>query len=131
LETVLAAGDDRAAYIEADEAFHLAIARIAGNRVLLAFLELLWRLIRPAKSHLLLSPQDRRISDREHQELFQDIVAGDPARARSKMDEHIRQGRALLLDFACTLPAASSETRTERRPANRSSTRKLKTKRRN
>jgi GntR family transcriptional repressor for pyruvate dehydrogenase complex len=135
LEKVLAAGDDREAYIEADEAFHLAIARIAGNRVLSAFLELLWRLIRPAKTNLALSPQNRRLSDTEHRELFQSIVAGDSAAARAKMDEHIRQGRALLLDYACTLPEASEETPSRRRPDERGaaaksdSNRRLKKKR--
>jgi GntR family transcriptional regulator, transcriptional repressor for pyruvate dehydrogenase complex len=110
LEKVLGAGDDRESYIEADEAFHLAISRIAGNRVLSAFLELVWRLIRPAKANLALSPQNRRLSDTEHQELFRSIVAGDAAAARAKMDEHIRQGRALLLDYACSLPQAASES---------------------
>jgi GntR family transcriptional regulator, transcriptional repressor for pyruvate dehydrogenase complex len=106
LEKVLAAGDDRAAYIEADEAFHLTVARIAGNRVLGSFLEMLWRLIRPAKANVLLTPQNRRLSDAEHQELFQCIVDGDAPGARAKMDEHIRQGRSLLLDYARTPPAS-------------------------
>jgi DNA-binding FadR family transcriptional regulator len=104
LEAVLSVGDDRLDYIEADENFHLTIARIAGNRVLFAFLEILWRLIRPAKSNLLLSPKNRGLNDREHRDLFECIVAGDAARARTKMDEHIRRGRTLLLDFACTTP---------------------------
>ena len=121
LERVLSAGEDRIAYISADEAFHLAVARVAGNQVLLAFLELLWRLIRPAKSQLLLSSQNRRVSDREHQELFQSIVAGDAVRARKTMDDHIRQGRALLLEFAHSLPGmapfvvAGARARTNRR----------------
>jgi GntR family transcriptional repressor for pyruvate dehydrogenase complex len=124
LERVLTVGDDREAYIEADEAFHLAIARIAGNRVLLAFLELLWRLIRPAKANLALSAQNRRLSDTEHQELFRSIVAGDAAAARAKMDEHIRQGRELLLDYACTLPEASGDLRADRNAADGTAMRK-------
>jgi DNA-binding FadR family transcriptional regulator len=128
LENVLAAGEDRSAYIEADEAFHLAIARISGNRVLLAFLETLCRLIRPAKAPLLLSPQNRRVTDREHQELFQSIVVGDPARARKTMDEHIRQGRALLLDYARTIPTTFAAPPTEGRSKRRASSPQLKRK---
>jgi GntR family transcriptional repressor for pyruvate dehydrogenase complex len=119
LEKVLAAGDDRESYVEADEAYHHSIARIAGNRVLSAFLEVLWRLIRPAKTNLALSPQNRRLSDTEHQELFRSIVDGDAAGARAKMDEHIRQGQTLLLDYACTLPEAAGETRAIERPVQR------------
>jgi GntR family transcriptional regulator, uxu operon transcriptional repressor len=128
LEGILAVEDDRVKYIEADERFHLTMARIAGNRVLLAFLEVLLRLIRPEKATVLLSPQNRQLSDREHQELFQAIVAGDAEQARVKMREHLRQGRELLLDYACSIPATSSSTSTaDRRSGNnlsRATTRK-------
>jgi DNA-binding FadR family transcriptional regulator len=109
LEAVLACHGDRLAFINADEAFHLAIARLAGNRVLLAFLQTLWRMIWPAKMNLLLSPESRSYSDREHQELFQSIVGGDVDKARATMRGHIGTGRALLLDYVRTLPQAESE----------------------
>jgi hypothetical protein len=79
-------------------------AEECNHRVLGAFLDVLWKLIRPAKANVALSAQNRRLSDTEHQELFQSIVDGDPARARATMDAHIRQGRALLVDFARSLP---------------------------
>jgi DNA-binding FadR family transcriptional regulator len=109
LETVLASHEDRLAFVKADEAFHLAIARLAGNRVLLAFLQTLWRMIQPAKMNLLLSPESRDCSDREHQELFQSIVGEDVDKARAIMRAHIGKGRALLLDYVRTLPDAESE----------------------
>lgn len=126
LDGVLAAGDERLKYIAADERFHLTIARVAGNRVLLTFLEVLWNLIRPAKSSLLLSPQDRRVSDREHRELFQAIVASDPQRARTQMAQHLEQGRALLVDYACSpLPGGptTSASSGQRRSTSSRSTR--------
>jgi DNA-binding FadR family transcriptional regulator len=113
LEGVLTSCGDRLDFIKADEAFHLAIARIAGNRVLYAFLQTLWRMIRPRKKNFLLSSENRDLTDREHQELFQSIVAGDADRARVTMRDHVGQGRALLLDYVRTLPqaeAAAGET---------------------
>jgi DNA-binding FadR family transcriptional regulator len=122
LEAVLGTGGDRLAFIRADEAFHLTIARIAANRVLLVFLQTLWRMIAPAKVNLLLSTASRQVSDREHQELFQSIVAGDADRARTAMRTHIGRGRDLLLDYAHTLPQAEAQSG-EREAPSRSQTR--------
>lgn len=108
LEAVLASREDRLAFIQCDEAFHLAMARIAGNRVLFLFLQTLWRMIRPAKLNLLLSAENRGCTDREHQELFQSIVDGDGDRASAVMRAHIGKGRSLLLDYVRTLPRAGS-----------------------
>lgn len=112
LEAVLESRGDRPAFIKADEAFHLAIARIAGNRVLLVFLQTLWRMLRPAKLNLLLSAEDRGctdLGDREHQELFQSIVGGDVDKARAAMRAHVGKGRSLLLEYVRTLPGAGPE----------------------
>jgi DNA-binding FadR family transcriptional regulator len=109
LKVVLTSRGDRLDFIKADEAFHLTIARIAGNRVLFVFLQTLWRMIRPAKSNLLLSADSREVSDREHQELLQSIVDGDAARARNVMRGHIGRGRSLLLEYAHTLPSTNQE----------------------
>ena len=104
LEAVLAARGDRLAFIRADEAFHLAIARVAGNRVLSAFLQTLWRMIAPIKLNVLLSSEDRQVTDGEHRQLFQSIVAGDADEARTAMCAHIGKGRDLLMDYVRTLP---------------------------
>jgi GntR family transcriptional repressor for pyruvate dehydrogenase complex len=111
LEAALECRGDRLAFIQTDEAFHLAIARCAGNRVLLLFLQTLWRLLRPAKLNLLLTAESRSRTDREHQELFQSIVDGDADKARSVMRVHIGQGRSLLLERVRTLPRAGAEPR--------------------
>jgi DNA-binding FadR family transcriptional regulator len=106
LEAVLGCRDDRLAFIKADEAFHLTIARIAGNRVLFLFLQTLLRMLRPAKMNVLLSSEGREHTDREHQQLFQGIVEGDADRARATMRAHMGTGRSLLLEFVRTMPAA-------------------------
>lgn len=106
LEAVLTCQGDRLAFIQADEAFHLAIARMAGNRVLLAFIQTLLRLIRPAKMNLLLSADNREGTDQEHREIFQRIVECDVDRARAIMRAHLGKGRSLLLEYARSLPSA-------------------------
>lgn len=106
LEAVLTCQGDQLDFIKADEAFHLAIARLPDNRVLFAFLQTLWRMLQPAKLNLLLSAKNRELTDREHRGLFQSIVDGDEDRARTLMRAHIGQGRALLLEHARTLPGA-------------------------
>lgn len=116
LETVLGTQGDRLAFIQADEAFHLAIARITGNRVLFAFLQTLWRMIAPIKLNLLLSTADRQVTDREHRELFLNIVAGDADRARTVMRAHIGKGRDLLMNYVQTLPQADAEPGEPGRP---------------
>jgi DNA-binding FadR family transcriptional regulator len=109
LETALATRGDRLAFIRADEGFHLAIARIAGNRVLFAFLQTLWRQIAPMKLNVLLSSEDRQVADQEHRDLFQTIVAGAADQARTAMRAHIGRGRDLLTEYVHTLPPADAE----------------------
>lgn len=109
LELALASQEDRLAFIKTDEAFHLAIARIAGNRVLLTFLQTLLQMLRPAKMNVLLSVENRVCTDREHQKLFQCIVDGDADKARAAMCAHLGKGRTLLLEYVRTLPHAEPE----------------------
>jgi DNA-binding FadR family transcriptional regulator len=108
LDAVLGEHADRLAYIRADETFHLAVARVAGNRVLLAFLQALWRMILPAKMNLLLSAANRAQSDREHCEAFQSIVDGNAERAQAVVRAHIDRGRVLLHEYVRTLPRGGS-----------------------
>ncbi len=116
LEAVLASREERLAFIKTDEAFHLAIARIAGNRVLLIFLQTLLWILRPAKLNLPLSTQNRERTDREHQELFRSIVAGDAEKARAIMRAHLLKGRSLLLEYVRTVPRAASEPHEAKAP---------------
>jgi GntR family transcriptional repressor for pyruvate dehydrogenase complex len=110
LDSVLESRDDRLALIRADEEFHLGIARIAGNSVLLAFLRTLFGMLRPAKMGVLLSSGDRALTDREHVELFRSLLAGDAERAQATMRAHLAQGRDLLLAHLHTMPGTGRES---------------------
>ena len=102
--------DDRLALIQADEAFHLGIARIAGNSVLSAFLRTVLGMLRPAKMGVLLSSDDRGQTDHEHLELFRSLLAGDPERAQTTMRWHIAKGRGLLLAHLHSMPGTGEES---------------------
>jgi DNA-binding GntR family transcriptional regulator len=119
LEAVLESWDDRAAYIAADEAFHLAIARLGGNPVLYEFLKRIWDMLRPMKMGVLLSLESRQRTDREHLELYRSLLNGEPERAQQLVREHIAHGRALLLEQLRTLPTPEKgKTKRTRRQAN-------------
>lgn len=104
LEAVLADPQERSAFIAADEAFHLEMARLAGNPVLLAFLRTLLDLLRPVKQGVLLSAENRQQTDREHVELYRCLLEGQAERAQAIMREHLAYGRTLLLEHLRTVP---------------------------
>jgi DNA-binding GntR family transcriptional regulator len=81
---VLAAGDDPS---EISPSIHEIIRNIAANPTLSSFLELVGR-----RSAWYLSPfhlERRRKAWREHEEIAEDIIAGDAARAQDAMKRHI------------------------------------------
>ena len=71
---------------------------------------------RPDGSLLIVSTEDRQVTDREHRELFQSIVAGDADQARTAMRAHIGKGRDLLMDYVRTLPQADADPGEPGRP---------------
>jgi GntR family transcriptional repressor for pyruvate dehydrogenase complex len=106
LDAVLGEFDDRSDFIAADEAFHLEIARLAGNPVLLAFLRSLQQQFRPIKEGVLLSAQNRQRTDQQHIELYRCLLEGRAEDAQLLMREHVTQGRDLLLAHLRTMPTA-------------------------
>jgi GntR family transcriptional repressor for pyruvate dehydrogenase complex len=94
---------DYARYMAHNEAFHIGIARIGGNEVLQAVLQCLLVLLRP----VLVDRQPgtwpdegspkRQRDVREHEAIFQALLAGDPAAARAAMADHLRDTTESLL----------------------------------
>jgi GntR family transcriptional repressor for pyruvate dehydrogenase complex len=110
LEKVLACRGERLELIEADEAFHLGIAKIAGNPVMLTFLRTLLGLLRPTKAIVLLSDKNRKRTDNEHVEIFRCLLAGDAEQAQAVMRKHLEHGRSLLLQHLRTLPGPEPDS---------------------
>jgi|SRR5579883_2790633 len=90
-------------YIRHNEDFHLQIAAIAGNQVLLNLLSQLLGMMRevlvqhkPANWHELRSAK-RETDLREHEAVYHAILAGDSAGARAAMQTHLRDTTESLI----------------------------------
>lgn len=91
-----------AAFMAANRAFHLEIARACGNvrltKVLAQIIDEMTRLL-----HLGFVLRERpEEMTHEHKDLVEAIVAGDRARARTIAIDHIRSVRALVVDGIVT-----------------------------
>ncbi len=69
-------------FIEADVQFHLEIARIAGNSVLLTMLQAMLTLLRPYLMRLPWTAERQTRTDRSHSEIYDALIAGDAEQAR-------------------------------------------------
>jgi GntR family transcriptional repressor for pyruvate dehydrogenase complex len=102
LQGMYACPDDYNAYMVHNEAFHLGIAKIAGNEVLRATLQCLLVLLRPVVNEC--QPhtwkekgcQKRERDAREHEAIFQALLAGDAETARTAMAAHLQDTEASL-----------------------------------
>jgi GntR family transcriptional repressor for pyruvate dehydrogenase complex len=90
-------------YITHNEAFHLGIARIAGNEVLVIMLRSLLALMRPTLGeHQPANWKDkgsekRRRDSAEHEAIFEALLAGDAAVARTAMMAHLQDTTESLI----------------------------------
>jgi GntR family transcriptional repressor for pyruvate dehydrogenase complex len=98
--------DDYQVYMAHNEAFHLGIATIAGNGVLRAILESLLVLLRPTLTlNQPSSWQDefsrkRQTDTAEHEAIFEALLAGDVAAARTAMAAHLHDTTESLMPAA-------------------------------
>jgi DNA-binding FadR family transcriptional regulator len=96
LEELRKAVGDRAAFVEADERFHVAIATAAGNPIMTTLLKALLVALRPYRMGTLVREEDAVRTAEEHVQVYQAIVDGDPQRARELMEEHFAAARRLI-----------------------------------
>jgi DNA-binding GntR family transcriptional regulator len=78
---------------EANRSFHRAIVQTTGNSYLLSFFDAIWGRAISALAYqdfYVHSPHDQFVA--EHETLIEEIAAGDPARARRAMIDHIAWG---------------------------------------
>jgi len=92
--TLEAAEDDASRHIEADNAFHAGVAELSGNPVLLEHIERLnVRITRIKIITRHLNPTG--FAREQHAAIVGAILAGDPALARQRMEQHVKSN----LDF--------------------------------
>jgi GntR family transcriptional regulator, transcriptional repressor for pyruvate dehydrogenase complex len=103
LAAMYAAPADYESYMTQNEEFHLGIARIAGNEVLLAVLQCLLVLMRPAlHEHQPYTWKNERSDKRrrdagEHEAIFKALLAADMDGARKAMAAHLQDTTDSLL----------------------------------
>jgi DNA-binding FadR family transcriptional regulator len=95
---------DRHGYVAADIRFHLAIAEVAGNPVLLTMLRVLLGLLRPCFEKVLLVGKTRSKSDASHQRIYRALLEGAADKAQAAMREHLSLARTILLDEISSSP---------------------------
>ncbi len=100
--------DNQREFILADEDFHVSIARIAGNQVLVAILEALLTMLRPQRMSLVRSPKEMGYIEKVHWEIYKSIMKGEEETARAKIREHLNYQRRQLVDKVTDIPEDSS-----------------------
>jgi GntR family transcriptional repressor for pyruvate dehydrogenase complex len=77
-------------FLDADVAFHLAIAQASENRVLVEMLRTVRALAMARMATLLSARRDMTRSYREHRRIFESVAARDPVGAEAAMQAHLR-----------------------------------------
>src|ERR1700686_2832782 len=78
-----------AEFVSAHTHFHAVVASLAGNRVLQLMMQTIGQIV---THHVAVNADPRDAGadiDRDHVEVARAIAAGRPAKARSRMEEHI------------------------------------------
>ncbi len=96
LEKLKSSVGDRAAFVKADEEFHVAIARAAGNPIMTTFVRALLVALRPYRQSTLVREEDAARTAEKHVLIYQALTEGDPERSRQLMEEHFAAARELI-----------------------------------
>lgn len=84
-------------YVDADMAFHAEIARASQNYAVLVLLEPLTDLLRESRLKSFSGARMVKLRARQHEEIYQCILAQDPAGAREAMGRHLTDTEKDLL----------------------------------
>jgi YD repeat-containing protein len=86
------------AFVETDEAFHLAIADVSGNPVLATMLSSILAFLRPARLSAVRTEAQIAMTHTLHRELFQAILAGDADRAGALIADHLSRPKLRMIE---------------------------------
>lgn len=90
LDAMEARTGDLSAFVEADAAFHVELARLAGNEVLSDLLQTVRSLLRVWVERGLRSGEQAATACREHRAVYEAVAARDPRAAAEAMGVHMR-----------------------------------------
>jgi GntR family transcriptional repressor for pyruvate dehydrogenase complex len=105
-----AADVPRGDYVELDVRFHVEIARLAGNGVLLTMQQALLDLLRPHLVQLPWTPERRGSTDGSHAAIYSALAAGDADAARAAMRDHLSLAYDSMLCDMRTAPGRAPNT---------------------
>ena len=81
--------NDVDAFSEWSSRFHIELARMSGNSVLLKFLETIWDFLQYFIAHMSQMPESMEKSMKYHFEIFEAVISGDSDKAQDKMCQHL------------------------------------------
>lgn len=85
--------DDADAYIQADNAFHLALARATGNALLMTLIEPMMDLLSAQRTLIFRAPRGPQDGQEHHKCILRAIELHDAEAAQACMESHMRQIR--------------------------------------
>ena len=95
---------DHGEYVAHDIQFHIEIARVAGNLVLLQFQQALLDQLRAQLVALPWTAERQNRTDRSHAAIYAALVAGDADQARAEMTDHLSMAYNSLLHDVQSAP---------------------------
>lgn len=98
----------RAEYVDCDIRFHVEIARLAGNLALFAVQRALMELLRPHLNEVPRELERQTTTDRSHLAIYEALVSGDVAKARTEMRDHLSLAYDSMLRDIQEVPAVGS-----------------------
>lgn len=113
LKTMRDKPSELAGYVDADVAFHAAIARAAENPIVLVLLEPIADLLRESRMNSFSGPRMVRLRLLQHEAILARIKARDAAGAREAMSRHLTDTEK---DLARHAKPARTATRPRKRP---------------
>lgn len=93
-------------FINADIEFHVGIAQIAGNPILVTMLRALLGLIRPHLAQIPWTMERKEVTSIAHLKLYDALLDGDPDRAAAAMREHLQIAYEGLLKKVWSRPVS-------------------------
>ncbi|MDQ0471700.1 FadR/GntR family transcriptional regulator [Labrys wisconsinensis] len=96
LDAMRAKAERGEAFPEEDQQFHRLLFRCLGNRVLDRLIEIFWVAFHKASGFFSLGNPDPIATWRDHEEIYDAVVARDAVRARDRLERHYRGIRSVL-----------------------------------
>lgn len=101
--------DEPDAFLLHDIRFHRAVAAASDNPVLSALVEMVSSIFQQVRQQTIRRARDLKEAADEHRAIYQAIRAGNPARARQAMNDHLRRAeRTQTMEEA--VPAGTGDT---------------------